>query len=159
MQFEIKDILTSVGPAASLVFAAWIFLQLLNQRYVASFDRYRSLVTDYRDLEDKNPDKNRRHQSIREQILLYKRRCEQMRISMNIGMVAAMLIVFGLVCGALKVAFAQWTFLNPISLFSIVTGLLLVIAAATIVVKENVEIKQALDSEVGDLADLKDAVK
>jgi uncharacterized membrane protein YcjF (UPF0283 family) len=159
MPFEIKEVLSSVGPAASLIFAGWIFLQLLNQRYTSSFDRYRALVTDYRDIEDKDLEHNQRHKSIREQVLLYKRRCEQMRASMNIGLAAAMLLILGLALGALRVAFTQLTFLDPLSLFCLVVGLLLVIAATTIVLRENIEIKKAIDSEISDIDDLKDAAR
>jgi len=49
MSFEMKDLLSSVGPAASLIFAAWIFLQLLNSWYMAAFDMYRSFVKEYRE--------------------------------------------------------------------------------------------------------------
>jgi hypothetical protein len=60
MQFEMKDVLSSAGPAASLIFAAWIFLQLLNSRYDAAFDRYRSLVSEYRDKQQERPDDQRK---------------------------------------------------------------------------------------------------
>ena len=34
----------AVGPAASLIFAAWIFLSFLQQRYASAYQLYRTLV-------------------------------------------------------------------------------------------------------------------
>lgn len=156
MQFELKDVLTSVGPAASLIFASWIFLTLLNSRYVAAFDMFRSLVSEYRD-NQQNRGEDQRRKSVREQILLYKKRCEQMRLSLNIGLVAAMFLIASLATSAIQIAFPQISILKPISLFGIIIGLLLVIAAAAVVMRENIEIEKALKSELSDLPDLKDA--
>src|SRR5436305_1444599 len=36
VQFDLKDLLQAIGPTASLVFAAWIFLSFLESRYVAA---------------------------------------------------------------------------------------------------------------------------
>jgi hypothetical protein len=44
MTFELKDILTAIGPNASIVFAAWIFMGFLQQRYSVALERYRSLI-------------------------------------------------------------------------------------------------------------------
>ena len=44
MDFELKDLLEAIGPNATLIFAAWIFLSFLQQRYTAAYDRYRALV-------------------------------------------------------------------------------------------------------------------
>jgi len=159
MQIELKDILTSVGPAASLIFASWIFLTLLNERYVSAYDRYRSLVTDYRDKHQKS-EENQRRKSVREQIFLYKKRCEQMRLSMNLGLVAAMLLIAGLITAAIQIGFSSMptlSFLKPVSFVCIIGGLALVIAAAVVVMLENLEIEKALNSEISDIADVKSA--
>jgi hypothetical protein len=34
--FELKDVREAIGPTASLLFAAWIFLSFLRERYVAA---------------------------------------------------------------------------------------------------------------------------
>lgn len=158
MSFELKDVLSAVGPAASLVFAAWIFLQLLNSRYVSSYDRYRTLTGEYREMQDDNWDDARRN-SVREQILLYKKRCEQMRLALNMGLIAAMLVILGLITGAIQIAFTQLTFLKPVSLGCIVLGLGMVLPAAIIVLIENLEVKAALDSELEDIPDVKRAAQ
>jgi hypothetical protein len=44
MTFELKDILTAIGPNASIVFAAWIFMGFLQQRYSVALERYGSLI-------------------------------------------------------------------------------------------------------------------
>jgi len=80
-----------------------------------------------------------------------------MRIALSIGLVAAMLLILGIICGALQMAFSQIEWLKPLSLGCLVVGLLLVIPPAVIVLYENLELKQALDSELSDLPDLKNA--
>jgi hypothetical protein len=32
VDFELKEVMDAVGPSAALAFAAWLFLQLLQQR-------------------------------------------------------------------------------------------------------------------------------
>src|SRR3954462_9829864 len=83
--YDLKDVLTAVGPTASLIFAAWIFLSFLQQRYTTAYERYRSLISEYRqgNLQDQ------RKRSVRDQILMYKQRCEQMRLATNIGVIWA----------------------------------------------------------------------
>jgi hypothetical protein len=38
---ELSDVLKAIGPAASIIFAAWIFMGFLQQRYDAAVSRYR----------------------------------------------------------------------------------------------------------------------
>ncbi len=40
MNFDLAKVLTTVGPAASIIFAAWIFVAFLQTRYDAAVDRY-----------------------------------------------------------------------------------------------------------------------
>ena len=43
MPIQKKDLLEAAGPPASLAFAAWIFIGLLQRRYVAAVDEVRDL--------------------------------------------------------------------------------------------------------------------
>ena len=40
----LPDILKVVGPSAAIIFAAWIFMGFLQQRYDAAVERYRSAI-------------------------------------------------------------------------------------------------------------------
>jgi hypothetical protein len=80
-EFDLKDLLEAVGPTASLIFAAWIFLTFLQARYTAAYERFRALIAELRS----HRGQDQRRTSLRQQILLYKRRCEQMRLATNIG--------------------------------------------------------------------------
>jgi hypothetical protein len=64
MDFDLKDVLGAIGPSAALVFASWIFLGFLEQRYVAAYERFRKLVEQYR----ANQSSKTRHQNLRDQI-------------------------------------------------------------------------------------------
>src|SRR3978361_552843 len=87
MNFELSDVLKAIGPAASIIFAAWIFMGFLQQRYDAAIDRYREVVAQYRlpDMGDV------RRANIRDEIARYKRRCELMTTATLVGLVAAIL--------------------------------------------------------------------
>jgi hypothetical protein len=85
MDFELKDLLDAIGPSASLIFAAWIFLTFLQARYTSAYDRYRGLIEKYRAGVD---DKTEKH-NVADQVLLYRSRVEQMRRATNVGVVAA----------------------------------------------------------------------
>jgi hypothetical protein len=87
--FELKDLLQALGPTASLIFAAWIFLSFLQSRYSAAYERYRSLLDEFR----QHSNRDRRRESLHEQILEYKRRCEQMRRATNLGVIAAICLI------------------------------------------------------------------
>jgi hypothetical protein len=75
MDFDLKDVLGAIGPSAALVFASWIFLGFLEQRYVAAYERFRKLVEQYR----ANQSSKTRHQNLRDQIRLDRVRCDQIR--------------------------------------------------------------------------------
>src|ERR1700712_916899 len=94
LNFALKDLLEAIGPTASLVFAAWIFLSFLQSRYVAAFERFRELTDEYR-----NGVEGRRGQSIRTQIQLYRRRCDWMRWATNLGVISEILLIATLILG------------------------------------------------------------
>jgi hypothetical protein len=151
VHFQLKDLLQAVGPNASLVFAAWIFLGFLETRYVASFERYRELADEFRS----GPPKER-HDAVRGQIELYRRRCEWIRLSTSIGVVSAMSLLCTLILAGLDVVFSGHPWLSAGSAICAIGGLLLVVVAAAIVVVENVMIGTALRAEITDIPELRD---
>jgi hypothetical protein len=78
--FDLKEFLQAVGPTASLIFAAWIFLTFLQARYSAAYERYRALIAEFRE----HPNRDKRRESLRGQILEYSAgasRCASLQIS------------------------------------------------------------------------------
>jgi F0F1-type ATP synthase assembly protein I len=157
MDFKLKEVLEAIGPTASLVFASWIFLSYLEQRYSAAYTRYRALINDYR--ENMEHAHEHRKGSVKGQIVLYKRRCEQMKLATNLGVIAAIFLLLTLITGALNAAMKDWDFLKYIGTVSALIGLVLVMGAAVLVVMENNLIQMAIDSEVADLPDVVPHVK
>src|SRR5438270_5276009 len=97
MNIDASNILKAIGPAASIIFAAWIFMGFLQQRYDAAVDRYREIVAQYRE-----PDiGDTRRTNIRDAIAIYKHRCELMTTATIIGLVAAILLILTLITGEL----------------------------------------------------------
>jgi hypothetical protein len=145
VEFQLKEVMEAVGPSAALAFAAWLFLQLLQQRYSAAYSRYRELVDAYRTgLEGK------RREIVKEEILIYKKRVVYMMHSANVGTVAAMLLLTALVCSALNAVF-KLDWLKFIGAPCIILGLFLVIPAAALIIVENRMIRRPIDAELSDL--------
>ena len=145
MDFKLKEVMDAVGPSAALAFAAWLFLQLLQQRYSAAYTRYRDMVDAFRDgMEGK------RREVVKEEIDIYRRRVLCMLQATNIGMAAAILLLVGLVTNGLDAVFKiDW--LKYIGAPAILLGLLLVIPAAIMVVRENMMIRKPIEAELADL--------
>ena len=76
-----------------------------------------------------------RRASLGDQILQYKRRCEYMRLATNIGIVAAVVLIGGLIAGALHTIFGVEA-LKYVSAAGAVFGLIGVIAGAIVVLIE-----------------------
>lgn len=150
MDFTAKDFLQAVGPPASLIFAAWIYMSFLQQRYLSAFSTYRALLDGYREKEMSE----QRRANISQQILLYKQRCEIMRRATDIGLVAAIFLILTLISAAFDVMFPGITFLKYAISICAITGLTLVIIGAALVIKENTVIHTALDSELADIPEL-----
>jgi hypothetical protein len=157
--FELKDLLQAVGPTASLIFAAWIFLYLLLQRYIASYERYRSLIDEFRQQvsEEKQDNQDERSRNLPEQILQFKERGEKMRLATNVGVGSAITLISGLICAALGTMVQGVALFKYLTAFCAVTGLALVICAASLVIAENSKVQRIMDSRVADLRDLKDS--
>ncbi|MBV9696581.1 MAG: DUF2721 domain-containing protein [Gammaproteobacteria bacterium] len=150
--FELKDLLQAIGPTASLIFAAWIFLNFLQQRFVAAYQWYRNLLQEYR---QRGRGDDTRADSLRTQILSYRRRCEQMRIATSIGVWAAIALLATLICGALAVmAPGPLGWLKYGAGALAVAGLLLVIWAAGIVLLENAGLRRMLEDDLADVPEL-----
>jgi uncharacterized membrane protein len=145
LSIDLKELLETIGPTASLVFAAWIFLSYLQARFEAAAVRYRELLDEFREQRA-----SARHDSVRRQILLYKRRCTWMRRATDIGVVSAMLLIATLVIGAINVA-APNDVLPIVAAVCAIVGLSLVIAAASLVLLENRLMQRALDDESTDV--------
>lgn len=145
MDFELKDVMEAVGPSAALAFAAWLFLQLLQQRYTAAYTRYRELVESFRAGED-----GKRREVIKEEILVYHKRVISMLYATNIGMVAAILLLLALISSGLNAMFkAEW--LKYIGGPGIVLGLTLVVVSCFFLIYENTLIKKPIEIELADL--------
>jgi hypothetical protein len=151
----LKDLVATIGPGASFMFAAWIFLSFLQQRYTSSYDRYRSLLQAYRE----HPTHDQRQRSLREQIVLYKGRCEKMRLATNLGIVSAMSLLAAMIFGAVYFAYPALTALQWVSAVGIVLGLLLVVVASAVVLVENLQLQEAIDSEMSDVPELLEEVR
>jgi hypothetical protein len=162
MEFSMKDLLQAIGPSASLIFASWIFLSFLQTRYTAAYERYRALIQERRErlrnAGDQAPEDNDRHQrSVKDQIALYRRRCEHMRHATNIGVLAAILLIVTILSGGLQVVMPQLGMLRYVGAAGGLLGLMLLIVAAMFVIAENVLIQHAMNDEAADLPESRES--
>lgn len=150
MNVDISKIFQAVGPAASIIFAAWIFMGFLQQRYDSAVDRYMSAISEYRG----GNISEERGGNLRDQVLVYKRRCELMNKANMIGLVAAILLILTLMAGELAIVLPSIKALDVVSATSALFGFALVIVAAVYVLIESSITHRQLDSELLDVADL-----
>jgi hypothetical protein len=151
MDFELNKVLEAVGPNAGLVFASWMFMQLLQGRYSAAYTRYRELINDFRQGID-----GKRKDTVREEIKLYRARVDYMRRATDLGLYAAMLLIGTLLIGALSAMFGAPAFLKYAGTLTTLAGLAVIIWSAVLVVVENRMIRMPLDHEMEDIPELRD---
>jgi uncharacterized membrane protein len=150
MDFELKDVMEAVGPSAALAFAAWLFLQLLQQRYTSAYTRYRDLVDAFRTGVD-----GKRREVIKSEIKIYRKRVLYMLYATNIGLVGAILLLLALISSGLNAVF-KFDWLKYIGATGIVVGLTIVAICCVIVIVENSLIKGPIEAELHDLEGLND---
>jgi uncharacterized membrane protein YraQ (UPF0718 family) len=149
---ELGDVLKAIGPNAAIVFAAWIFMGFLQQRYDSAVDRYREAVGDYRS----NDHPEERAGNLRDQILTYVRRCRLMGWATLVGLLAAILLIGSLILGAIDVIVPHNPLVAGAGIATLVGGFVLVIAAAVIVIAEGRIVHRQLQDELRDVPDLAD---
>jgi hypothetical protein len=150
MNLDASAILKAIGPAASIVFAAWIFMGFLQQRYDAAIERYRSMIAQYR----KGEVSQWRHGNIKDEILVYKRRCELMNAASVVGLISAILLILTLIAGELSIILPKEPVPQYATAGCALAGFSLVIVAAIIVIVESVITRRLLDSELLDVREL-----
>lgn len=154
MNLDLANILKVIGPAASIIFAAWIFMGFLQVRYDSATDRYRELIEKYRTAEVSKS----RKANMKDQILHYKRRCELMGYANIIGLTSANLLTITLISGGLSLAFPDDNIFKYVSLCLALIGLLLVIVATIIVMREGLITNRQIYNELLDIPDLAEGV-
>ncbi len=145
--FDIKAVLDAVGPTASLLFAAWIFLQYLNQRYIESVKRLRELIQERRD----QPADAQGSGPLTDQVAMYRRRCFLMSRATDVGLAGAICLIATLISGAFVTVFDGPALLAAAACCAAMIGLSLVLVATVIVIVENRLMANALRSELSDL--------
>jgi len=150
---QLADILKAIGPNASIIFAAWIFMGFLQQRYDSASDRYRAVVGDYRSL-DHDDD---RGANLKDQVLAYRHRCRLMSVATMTGLVAAILLIASLILGAVDVIVPKNVVVTTLGTVAAIGGFVLVIAAAVIVIIEGRIVVRQIDDELRDVPELADA--
>lgn len=147
---QLADVLKAIGPNAAIVFAAWIFMGFLQQRYDSAIDRYREAVGDFRS----NDHEGDRAGNLKDQILTYRHRCKLMGKATVVGLFAAILLIASLIFGALDVLIPQTRPIMVASTAASLIGFGLVIVAAAIVIAEGRIVHRQLDDELRDVDDL-----
>jgi hypothetical protein len=153
MDVDVASILKAIGPGASIIFAAWIFMGFVQQRYDAAVDRYRSMIGSYRSGEVSDT----RRVNMRDQISVVKRRCELMHYANVTGLIAAIFFVLTLISAALGMVFTKASLLVYVSVLAMLAGFALVVIAAFCVLIESSIVRRQLVGELLDVPDLADS--
>lgn len=152
---QLADVLKAIGPNAAIIFAAWIFMGFLQQRYDNAIDRYREVVGDYRS-NDHDPE---RADNLKDQVLTYLHRCELMSHATLVGLIAAILLIASLILGAVDVLLPGSAAVGIAGIAASLGGFALVIVAAALVVTEGRIVHRQILDELRDVPDLRDEAK
>lgn len=154
MNLDLANILKVIGPAASIIFAAWIFMGFLQVRYDSAIDRYRELIEKYRTSDLSGS----RKANMKDQIFRYKQRCQLMGYANIIGLTSAILLILTLIAGGLSLALPDDIVFKYASLILAFIGLSLVIIATIIVMREGMITNRQIYNELLDIPDLAEGV-
>ena len=147
---QLSDVLKAIGPNAAIVFAAWIFMGFLQQRYDGALGRYQQAVGDYRS----NEHDVDRSGNLKSQALAYRHRCRLMGRATLFGLLAAILLISSLIFSGLDVLVPKSAIIMVCGIAATMGGLALVIVAAIIVIIEGQTVKRQIDDELRDVPDL-----
>src|SRR3954469_14906874 len=128
MEFALSDVLKAIGPTASIIFAAWIFMGFLQQRYDAAVERYREMIGKYREVDLSST----RRENAQDQIMRYKRRCDLMNYSCLTGLLSAVMLILTIIFAEVDVIFPGTGFVKYISSAAALLGFVLVILASAL---------------------------
>lgn len=92
--------------------------------------------------------------SLRNQLLLYQRRCERMRLATNSVLSGGILLVATLISATLAFVLSQPAFLKYLTVTLSVSGMVLVIAGAVLVLADSTSTQRVIEEEVADIPDL-----
>jgi hypothetical protein len=150
MQFQLSEFLKAIGPNASIIFAAWIFVSFLQARYDSAVDRQRALIEEYRG----GNQSAERGKAAKRQIEVYARRCMLMSHALTVGLISAIFLLVALIGGGLDVIFSHIRAIALICSIAAIFGLALVIVAAALVVFENAGTPTQIRKELEDIPDI-----
>jgi hypothetical protein len=150
MHFQLSDVLKAIGPNASIIFAAWIFVSFLQTRYDSAIDRQRALIEAYRG-GNHSPERGK---AAKRQIEVYARRCMLMSRAVTIGLISAIFLLTTLIGGGLDVIFPHNSAIALICSITAFLGLALVIVAAAVVILENAGTPTQIREELEDVPDI-----
>lgn len=154
MDLDLANVLKVIGPAASLIFAAWIFVGFLQTRYDAAVERYRDIIEKYRTSDLSGS----RKANMVDQIVHYKRRCELMSRATGCGLISAILLICTLISGGLALTFPDLSMFKFLSAGTALLGMLLVIAGTIIVILEGRIIYRQIHNELLDIPELAESI-
>ena len=147
---SLSQFLKAIGPNATIIFAAWIFMGFLQQRYDAAVERYADAIGDYR---NSKQEPNRRD-NVRDQILVLKRRCEFMNYACLCGLASAILLVLTIIVAGLDVIVPGSRLLFVVGAAAAFGGFGLVVAASVLVIVEARYSWSQLEAELLDVPEL-----
>lgn len=144
------EVLKAVGPNAAIIFASWIFMGFLQQRYDAVVNRFQSAIGDYRS-NDHSP---ARGDNLKQQILAFRHRIHLMAQATLCGLIAAILLILTLILAAFEVLIPKVPVIATVGNITTIGGFAMIIVAAAIVMREARITKNQFNDELRDVPDL-----
>ena len=96
---------------------------------------------------------SQRADTTKEQVKVYRRRCQIMSAANAVGLISAMPLILTLICGGLDVLFPVVPLVNTVGAIGALFGLVLLIIAALCVLAEGAMAHRQIDTEIADMPD------
>lgn len=149
-QIDLPKLAGAAGSLVALIIATAILASWLSAKYIPAFDRYRALTEEFR----KGPG-DRRRSSLHDQIKVYQARLRLLSWAVECLCGVLVVAVITIADSTLALLFPKDAIINVIGVVSLFLGLLLVVAAIVFEIAENRLDRRAIESEIGDLDDIR----
>lgn len=123
----------------------------LQQRADGAIARYRESIADYRT----NDNDQGRANTLKDQILTYRRRCRILEWATLTGLLAAILLIASMILLAFDIIMPKVALINDAGSAAAILGFVLIIVAACLVIVEGRIVNEQLEIELNDIAEVK----
>ena len=133
-EYKLTDLLSSAGATIGVIIAGTIFLQFVSTRYTELAGQYRQITGEYRKVEAGQG----RHDPLRTQIRVYRRRLVFLNRASCLGAIALLCLLSAVIAGGVSMLFPPWRIVKVFGTGGLLAGLALIGGAVSLELVETI---------------------